>query len=152
MWREELFKRLFSFTPGRKSRVCSRGAGEWVGGRGATLPRLCLMSVMAKSEQLFSKGEKQQGEELFIHFLVHIIALFAALFCCKPCARCEGAWLLCVCVCVGGGGFLFSYLRRFLKEKQLPPGRVVEIYPFVYITISSIFPLPSKQQGSRHLG
>lgn len=39
------------------------------------------------------------------------------------------------------------------KEKQAAaaPGRVVEIYPFVYITISSIF-LPSKQRAFRHLG
>lgn len=44
-------------------------------------------------------------------------------------------------------------VSRPCEEKQAAAalGRVVGIYPFVYITISSIF-LPSKQQAFRHLG
>lgn len=48
-----------------------------------------------------------------------------------------------------------SFVCRFLikREAAAALGRVVEIYPFVYITISSIFfPLPAKQQAFRHLG
>lgn len=53
------------------------------------------------------------------------------------------------------GSASLSFVCCFLVKGEAAAalGRVVEIYPFVYITISSIFfPLPSKQQAFRHLG
>lgn len=47
------------------------------------------------------------------------------------------------CVGVTARAFFLSYLGRFLKEKQLPPGRVVEIYPLcVYYNILHFFSCP----------